>query len=356
MSQHDAVEKLRRSGLHRGLCLFLGAGVSQGSDLPSWKQLVARMYFSAMRGAHQDADERIYPHYLYAVADWYVERHLEPLDITARKIRACFQEPDEFRWHLRRTLYRRFLNREEIGLQVPDSGTLQSENPTLRSIVKLCTPNAAGRRRARLVITYNYDDLVALALPRLATPVWAPGMPVDLSRLPVYHVHGYAPLRDELGSHPDEIVFTEQQYHAAAHRPYNWSNLIQMQYMAGRPGLMIGLSVTDPNMRRLLDAVSQLPERRPHFALLQRPSLPRPSPAEKTVMYQKAMERARRLHLTDAEPLERHLQEMEHTLRQVETFDLQRQETVLRDIGVQPIWFDHPSEIPALIDHVLSPV
>ena len=89
--------------------------------------------------------------------------------------------------------------------------------------------------------------------------------------LPVYHVHGYVPAPPERGgSKPDEIVFTEDQYHRTAQDVYSWSNLIQLHAMTRSVGLMIGLSLADRNMRRLLDATTRAPMPGGNYALLQR--------------------------------------------------------------------------------------
>lgn len=352
MTQQEALDRLRRRGRDRGLAVFLGAGVSQGSGLPGWQELVARMYFSAVRGAQAD-DEEVYPNYLYAVADWYVGKHVEPLEITARKIRSFYPNDGEFMDRLRRTLYRRFLHRGSTP------ATLQAaldENATLQAIVKLCAPNAKRHRRARAVITYNYDDLVEMALPEGATASrWKQGEPVDRRQfLPVYHVHGYVPFRGVEPSQPGELVFTEEQYHEVSHSPYAWSNLVQMEYMSQNAGLMIGLSVTDPNMRRLLHAARRFPEQRPIFAFLPHPSIPRPTKDEIQQMHSAAMQRAERLHLVGVDPTEGQLADIDHTLTQLEKFDAEQQEGVLLDLGVQPIWFRKPSDIPDKVDYILS--
>src|SRR5262245_62480714 len=96
---------------------------------------------------------------------------------------------------------------------------------------------------------------------------WKPAK-VKPETLPIYHVHGYLPVRDplgdlgrwkgkiyspRLGSLADEIVLTEDQYHREAADPYSWSNLVQLGAMSSSVGLTIGLRLSDPNLRRLLD-------------------------------------------------------------------------------------------------------
>lgn len=54
--------------------------------------------------------------------------------------------------------------------------------------------------------------------------------------------------------------------------PYSWSNLIQLNYLRENTCLFIGLSLTDPNLRRLLDIASRkhdndVPK---HYAILKR--------------------------------------------------------------------------------------
>src|SRR5262249_9498146 len=91
-------------------------------------------------------------------------------------------------------------------------------------------------------------------------------------QLPIYHVHGFVPLQDGKGSRLDEIVLSEDQYNRAAQDPYTWSNLVQMQALSQSVGLMIGLSLTDRNLRRILDNLRAMPSRTQSYALLRRPS------------------------------------------------------------------------------------
>ena len=80
-------------------------------------------------------------------------------------------------------------------------------------------------------MTYNYDNLLELATEQSIckfVPVWKSSAPLKEQERPIFHVHGYLPMRGS-SSEPDGIVFTEAQYHAAANDPYSWSNLCQIQ-------------------------------------------------------------------------------------------------------------------------------
>ncbi len=152
-----------------------------------------------------------------------------------------------------------------------------SANPTLESIKCLCKSGGV-----KSVITYNYDNLLEIALGDLPyQSIWK-NQKVEKNKLPIYHVHGYIPFDSTRGSKSNEIIFTEDQYHRVAHDPYYWSNLVQIKNLTSTVGLMIGLSLSDKNMRRLLDAINKAPVDNINYALLQKPKLERPEEDELT--------------------------------------------------------------------------
>ena len=51
----------------------------------------------------------------------------------------------------------------------------------------------------------------------------------------------------------NEVVFSEDAYHSQFIDPFSWSNLVQLNHLNNSTCLFIGISLTDPNMRRLLD-------------------------------------------------------------------------------------------------------
>jgi hypothetical protein len=121
--------------------------------------------------------------------------------------------------------------------------SLIRHNATLMAIVNLCRQSEPGKVGVRAVVTYNLDGLLEIALgaQRYQT-LWKQAR-MKPETLPIYHVHGYLPVRDPLweygervGSSADEIVLTEDQYHREAGDPYSWGNLVQLQAMSNRSG------------------------------------------------------------------------------------------------------------------------
>ncbi len=99
--------------------------------------------------------------------------------------------------------------------------------------------------------------------------------------LPSYHVHGlvgigdYAEYLQSLRKKPmsakGNFVFSEDEYHAEYSDPYKWSNMTQISHLGRFIGLFVGLSMQDPNLRRLIDVThKQYPENY-NFAILPRP-------------------------------------------------------------------------------------
>src|SRR5690606_21315200 len=90
--------------------------------------------------------------------------------------------------------------------------------------------------------------------------------------LSIYHVHGFLP-RDRSGYDGLEkstLVFSEEGYHELFTDPYHWSNLVQLNLLRETRVLMIGLSLTDPNLRRLLEIAGRRNGPGRHYAFLRR--------------------------------------------------------------------------------------
>ncbi|HDK9808218.1 TPA: SIR2 family protein, partial [Klebsiella pneumoniae] len=125
------------------------------------------------------------------------------------------------------------------------------------------------------VITYNFDDLLERQLISnsiLHRCIYTNNESFDPDELPVYHVHGFLPENRKLydGLDKSTLVFSEEGYHHIYSDSYHWSNLVQLNSFRENSCLMVGLSMTDPNLRRLLDISSKNIERSKHFTFMKR--------------------------------------------------------------------------------------
>lgn len=382
-SRKSCIASLRKAFSQKNLTLYLGAGVSVGNGLPTWERLVLAMYFAAI-SVHKMQGWRPFPNYLFAIAEWHMKRGHEPLEITARKLKKYFSTPDDFLHRLRNTLYQGFMQSDGETLQRIGGSALREANATLDAVAQLCEGGGATGHGASAVISYNYDSLLETALRNCPNqPIFGEAV-VDASKLPIYHVHGYVPIEAGEGSSAEEIVFTEDQYHRTAQDVYSWGNLVQIQAMARSVGLMVGLSMSDRNMRRLLDAIAKAPIGTRNYALLQRREWSPASYEEIDEIQEKALEyfdrfersgvksdsRARNKVLArtpgtkSASPLPkigagvkgeaRYRREIRGILGEIERFDTEEQEFVLDQLGITPIWYQDHAEIPRIVEKIIG--
>lgn len=385
MQREQAVQSLREAWHDRQLTLYLGAGVSVANGLPTWERLVVAMYFDLISRQKLDG-WRPFANYLYAIAEWHLERVAEPLEITARRLRSGYERPEDFLSHLQETLYAGLWS--DGSKRLPDAEEICSANPTLDAVRQLCMRTTA-RRGISGVITYNYDALLEHVLGagsnavrdrqvrrnrRRFEPIWG-DRKLDVGICPIYHVHGYVPPTGD-GSSAQQIVFTEDQYNLAAADPYAWQNLVQLSCFSGSTGLMVGLSLSDRNMRRLLDAVMRTPGRSKNFVLMKRPVWPAPTQDSIAGIDQNARAYFQRFERSGVKSPAatggagqlppgvkgrdslagakgpRWEAEIRGILRAVESNDVEQQTEVLSQLGICPIWYDEHAEIPEILRQV----
>jgi hypothetical protein len=243
-SHEQALEFLKTAYNSGDLTLICGAGVSISAGLPDWSQLLAQL-LAAMFG-----DEVSARHSAPRLADIFKENTSASPPIVAQYLKSVFG--DDFSSLVRQALYE--------GVSGHPSSAMTD------AIANLCRPRRA-RQALRAVVTFNFDDLLERQLLDLHiehSVIHEEGQRSHPSTLPVYHVHGYLPQESSLVPSAD-FVFAEDAYHSQFIDPFSWANLVQLEALTQSTCLLIGVSLTDPNLRRLLDVAMRKTHSQNHY-------------------------------------------------------------------------------------------
>lgn len=269
---------LKRQNAQERLAVFVGAGVAFGCGLPTWEELIRRLAEAAFRGS--DSEEAIRP--------------FSP--ITRIRI-------------IRNALGERFNKAVADALYA----NIYTVSPAAIAIV------AAGIRR---ICTYNFDDLLEEALTVHGLPFESlePGDKLNgtFEGTIVFHPHGVLSATMTAGEcAAQRVVLSEEDYHQLYSNPYSWANLVQLSLLMTYSCLFVGVSLTDPNIRRLLDTCRALPIAHRHFAIMRAPTA----------------------------GLMRGSHKLEEQLMRAHEFDL-------RSLGVEPIWIKDFAEVEQIFRYL----
>jgi len=178
---------------------------------------------------------------------------------------------------------RRAANKDELKLP---------ESPLLDALVALTRPQR-GMAGVQAIVNYNFDDILEERLRRDDVPcvtVLSGRDRLTRGKLPSYHVHGVLPVREFAGKVPPKqgsagnFVFSEDEYHLQYADPYRWSNVTQISLLGRHKGLFIGLSMQDPNLRRLIDVTHQQYPEIWNYAILPRSDKPQNDNVRATIL------------------------------------------------------------------------
>lgn len=329
---------LRLAWRNRQLVLFLGAGVSIPYGLPSWKNLVLELLFDQAEGTKRLG--HMWPHYRRAVASWMTDYFdYDPL-VLARMVerdlrgrpaaRSSPDQPDPFLERLRTHLY--------ANIRQPRDKTI------LNAIAELIA-RSNTRSGIDSVVSFNFDDLLETELQHRKIDV-QPVCSADRQHgrwLRVIHAHGYIPRTGPI-SRPD-IVFTEPDYHRLTESVFHWGLSEIVERLRKNTVLFIGLSMSDPSLRRLLDASrnSNIP---PHWQIQKRHAIQ----VQDMPQAMAEVERRARNYATllgfDEQKKPDQLQEAVHAaLHQADTYDRE----VFESMGVKTIWVDRFEDVPDIV-------
>jgi len=332
---------LRNAWRHKQLVLFLGAGVSMSYGIPTWKDLVLEMLFDQTQ--HARRMENLWPQYRRAVASWLADYFEYNPVILARiieddirelaKKKMPSQKGDAFLRNLRQHLYAAY------------AAYRPNEQQTTLTAVADLIKQSEGRIQA--VVTFNFDDLLEAELRAryidfvsVFTDARQPQ-----GRLPIIHPHGYIPRRGPL---TEGVIFTERHYHELMESVFHWSLTEIVNHLRHHTVLFLGLSMSDPNIRRLLDACrnSDIP---PHWQVQKRHEI---RDHERCDVAREIEARARHwaevLKTEEQKKTEDLLDVIDDSLKQADTYD----RTLFEKMGVKTVWLKDFADIPALLQAI----
>jgi hypothetical protein len=225
------------NALHGGrLTLVCGAGTSVGAGVPTWNSLLLTLLESMMQRVSNDYSISLKD----ADAGEFQNRY-SPSSLIMGK-------------YLKNNLGNDFLKEVRDALYTGDPKSCD----IIDAIVNLSRPQRDGKPLDS-IITFNFDALLEenLGCHNIShKAIYGEGVRNSPNELPIYHVHGFLPRKEKIP--PDmEIVFSEDAYHSQFIESFSWSNLIQLNKLSQNTCLFIGLSLSDPNLRRLLDVANR---------------------------------------------------------------------------------------------------
>ena len=264
----NKIAALRKAFAGNQLTLVCGAGISSDSAIPTWHDLLVNI-LNDIYSDHDPSnpDDMVSAEYLLSLMP---ESNL----ILGKYLRILLA--DSFEKVVQKHLYANYNQKRGLNSCTEDNSTESSstgvsytedgsaeqnltchddETPILKAIVELAHPkNSDGRLES--IITFNFDDLIEKALANHGidcASIWKEGQTCRPDQLPVFHVHGFLPNQEELDS--PNLVFSEESYHSQFNDPYSWANLTQLNSFSTDVCLFIGISLSDPDLRRLLDII-----------------------------------------------------------------------------------------------------
>lgn len=304
ITQRDIhIQKLSSNFIEDNVVLFTGAGMSYDAKIPTWNELISDMFLSLIENNLNES------HDLKSNRNTLLNEFIKinngaPL-LQARFIRTGLEK--KFKSVLTNVMYKNCINNSEV----------------LQQLTKLCVPLRNGTG-IHAVINYNFDDLLEYNFDQADIRYKAIYKEADIptkNELGIYHVHGFLPRDTEKYVDIDKslLVFSEEGYHDLYLDPYHWSNLVQLQFLKEKTCLFAGLSMTDPNLRRLLDiSYRKSNSKKKHYAIMKR-------------------------ELMSLEGVDTSV--FNHT-------SISIQEDYFKDIGVNIIWVDEYREIPDILSQI----
>ncbi|HKV13122.1 MAG TPA: SIR2 family protein [Thermoanaerobaculia bacterium] len=335
-------EGLQRAWKEKNLVLFLGNGVSMPYGIPAWKDLVLEILFDQTDVARRLEPIEI-PH-RRALASWLVDYYeYDPVvlarvvknEIRRRASRGRRAAPGEGE-----TLFL-----EKVREHLYPSPPLDPPEPTALTAVADLIKKSSDDTGVTGVVTFNFDDLLERKLAGTVDvrPIWS-GRRQEGNGFPILHPHGYLPQDGDLED--CNLVFTEDDYHDLTTAVFHWALTSIVSYLRHSTVLFIGLSMLDPNLRRLLDAAYVHGDVPAHWQVQKRHKIPED---QMPGILEGIERRAQRYGEVDVRKDVPQLEEaVQAVLHQADSYD----RNLFESMGVKTIWVEDYDDIPALLERI----
>lgn len=311
----DILNNVKRVYEEGKFSLLLGAGVSCSAGFPDWKKLLNSLYANYVNKVFND--KSISEDTLKAITQKFIDINNDSTLATARYLKAALSQKNNdtsFIASVKKALYNSPI----------------SSSCLVDSIINLCIPKRNGTK-IKSIVTYNFDNLIEESLEKFKLEYKTICKDEDQhneNELPVYHVHGYIPNKDKINEDA-YLIFSEESYHKVYSEPYHWSNLVQLATLRENNCLMIGLSLNDPNLRRLLEIAAQKHSgHNRHYVFMKRMDI-------NSILEQNND------NILDIDSAKKILK-IHHVI----------QEMMLSGLGTNIIWIENYEEIPSLLDFI----
>ncbi|MHB9925927.1 SIR2 family protein [Clostridium botulinum] len=295
------------------LVLFLGAGVSKEAGISEWNELTSDLLVLMIKDILEKKEIEI-----SETETQFILEKMKKLNNQSPLLQAAFIKAalgEKFEENITELLYKNIMNNGESKL--------------LSSISKLCLPKRNGVG-VQAVVTYNFDDLLEHNFNRYNIEYQSLYNELDYAtadKLGVYHVHEFLPRTPNEYEQLAEglLIFSEDGYHSLYNDPYSWANITQLNFLRENTTLMIGLSLTDPNLRRLLSISNKKNKLKKHYAIMKKEDFIKNS--------------------NDIEIKER-------ILSSFNIINTDLQEKFFEQLGIDVIWIENYDELPGIIENI----
>lgn len=301
------LKRIKKAFRNQDLVLFLGAGISIDGGIPLWETLIKTLHIYMLDCLTKDKELSFEQQEM--IKEFASNNEMESPLMQMRYIKAAFSNEEYYKF-VHAALYSKKVN-------------LDTE--LLNSIAKISTPQRAycGIKN---IVTYNFDDLLERKFAEKDIQyniISNEGERQLVDKLNIYHVHGYLPSDISENFDTPNLVFSEEDYHKVYSDSYSWSNLAQLSALRENTCLFIGCSLTDPNLRRLLDVSTRNDESPRHYAFLKK----------KKINNETTNKRILRIY---------------------QRIDDNIQTAYYKSLGLNIIWIDDFKEIPDILNKLLE--